>query len=115
MPEPQQMLHREAGAARLVDGRGAAIVLALAAVVLLTCGELWQSASGWTLSYELADPDRRTAYLSTFQLGASLQTIIAPWLITTVLFPAQAGWLFFAAVMLAAATLLRIAGTTGRP
>jgi MFS family permease len=83
-----------------------AITLAFMAVVALTFGELWQSASGWTLSYELADADRRTAYLATFQLGNALQQAAAPWLITTVLFPSPFGWLAFGAVAVAAGALI---------
>jgi MFS family permease len=87
---------------------GAAVALALVAAVLLTFAELWQSASGWTLSYELADPARRTAYLSTFQLGTSLQAVAGPWLITTVLFPARAGWLVFGAIAVVAGVLVGV-------
>jgi len=89
-----------------------AIALGLAAVVLLTFGELWQSASSWSLAYELADPSRRTAYLSTFQLGQSLQAVAAPWIITSVVFPARGGWLLFGAVVVAAGALTRF---TARP
>jgi MFS family permease len=85
-----------------------AVGLALAAVVLLTLGELWQSAASWSLSYELADPNRRTAYLSTFQVGQSLQTAIAPWLITSLVFSAPAGWLYFSVMVVAAGALIRI-------
>lgn len=85
-----------------------AVSIALASVVLLTFAELWQSGSGWTLSYELADPDRRTAYLATFQLGNTLQQALAPWLVTTLVFPATAGWLAFGAIALAAGVLTRM-------
>lgn len=83
-----------------------AIVLALVAVTALTFGELWQSAVAWTLSYELADPDRRAAYLSTFQLGNSLQAIAAPWLVTTFVLPTAAGWLVFGAIITVAGLLV---------
>ncbi|HEY1618834.1 MAG TPA: MFS transporter [Streptosporangiaceae bacterium] len=86
-----------------------AIALALAAIVALTLGELWQSASGWTLSYELAQPENRTAYLSTFQLGNSLQSVVAPWVITALLFPARGGWLMFGLIVLAAGLAVRLA------
>jgi len=95
-------------AAQLTQLRAMAIGLALIAVTLLTFGELWQSASGWTLAYELADPHRRTAYLSTYQLGNSLQAVIAPWVLTNLLFPTRVGWLLFAVVMVAAGGLSRI-------
>jgi MFS family permease len=84
-----------------------AALIAFGAVVLLTFGELWQSASGWTLSYELADPHHRTAYLSTFQLGSSLQAVAGPWLVTSLLLPNPAGWLAFDVVVIAAGVLTR--------
>lgn len=82
-----------------------ATALAVLAVVLLTCAELWQSGSGWTISYDLADPHRRAAYLSTFQLGNSVQAVVAPWLITNVLFPTRDGWLIFGLVTVVAGLL----------
>ncbi len=92
-----------------------AIVLAFAAVILLTLGELWQSAGGWTLSYELADPSRRTAYLSTFQLGNSLQAVVAPWLILNLLFPTPGGWLIFSVVIAATGIAARAVVPRTRP
>lgn len=86
-----------------------AVALAFAAVMLLTFAGLWQSASSWSLSYELADPDHRTAYLSTFQLGQSLQAVAAPLLITSVIFRGRAGWLLFGAVVATAGALVPIA------
>jgi hypothetical protein len=84
-----------------------AIALAFAAVIMLTFAGLWQSASSWSLSHELADPDHRTAYLSTFQLGQSLQAAAAPWIITSVIFRAHVGWLIFAAVTVTVGALVR--------
>jgi hypothetical protein len=84
-----------------------AVALALTAVVLLTFAGLWQSASGWLLSYELADPDHRIAYLSTFQLGQSLQASVAPWIITSIIFSARYGWLFFGGAAVTAGALVR--------
>src|SRR5215469_641891 len=86
-----------------------AVALAFVAVVLLTFAGLWQSASSWSLSYELADPGHRTAYLSTFQLGQSLQAVAAPWIITSVIFHARGGWLLFGAVVVTAGALVRFA------
>ncbi|GGK75261.1 MFS transporter [Mangrovihabitans endophyticus] len=86
-----------------------AVCLAFLAVILLTFGELWHSASSWTVSYELAEPDRRTAYLSTFQLGVSLQAVLAPWAITEIVFGTPGGWLMFGAVTIAAGLVPRLA------
>jgi Major Facilitator Superfamily len=101
--------------AREPAARDIAIALAFAAVVLLTFGGLWQSASGWSLSYELADPNHRTAYLSTFQLGQSLQAVAAPWIITSVIFRARAGWLLFGVAVIAAGALVRFATREHHP
>jgi dipeptide/tripeptide permease len=80
----------------------------VAAVAFLTAGELLQSAAGWTVSHELAPPDSRSRYLSTFQLGISVQAIAAPWLITRAVFPTPGGWLIFAAVVAAAGIGMRL-------
>jgi MFS family permease len=86
-----------------------AAVLAVAGVLFLTAGELLQSAAGWTVSQELAPPERRSQYLSTFQLGISVQAIVAPWLITQAVFPSAGGWLIFAAVVAVAGIGMRLA------
>jgi len=79
-----------------------ALAVAVLATVALTFGEMWQSASGWSISYLMARPDRRSQYLSTFQLGTSAQAILAPWLLARyVLSQNSAGWAYLAAVVLA--------------
>lgn len=90
---------------RLAPWSGA--VTAVIAVVLLTFGEMWQSAGGWTISYELADPARRAQYLSTFQLGTGLQAVLGPWMLTRFVFTTGGGWLVFAAFVAATAILVR--------
>lgn len=85
-----------------------AVILAFAAVILLSFAGLWQTASSWSLSYEMADPDRQAAYLSTFQLGYSLQAVAAPWIITNLVFRVNGGWLLFSAVVVAAGALVRL-------
>ena len=60
----------------------AATTTMIVAVVALTFGEMWQSSGEWRLSYDLADPQRRAEYLSVFQLGASVQQVVAPVVIT---------------------------------
>ncbi|MEW9528666.1 MFS transporter [Microbispora sp. NPDC049125] len=84
-----------------------AVALALVAVVLLTGGELWQSAGAWTISYELAPPERRARYLATYQLGSALQGILAPLVITQVVLRLSGGWLLFAGVAAVAGLLHR--------
>ena len=89
-----------------VTSRSLAITLAFVAVILLTCGELWSSAGRWTISYDLARPQQRAQYLSTFQLGVSLQSIIGPWVIVSLIFPSHVGWLTFAVVVAMAGLLV---------
>jgi MFS family permease len=86
--------------------RWLAVCLAVLAVVLLTLGELWSSAGRWTISYDLARPEQRAQYLSTFQLGMALQSILGPWVIVQLVFPTRGGWLYFAAAMVLAAVLV---------
>jgi MFS family permease len=81
-------------------------LLAVMAVVLLTCGELWQSAGGWAISYELAPEHRRTEYLATFQLGTALQVSAGPVIVVSLVFPYTAGWLVFALIVAVAGFLV---------
>ncbi|MBJ7597429.1 MAG: MFS transporter [Candidatus Nephthysia bennettiae] len=86
---------------------GIAAPLAVLATVLLTCGELWQSAGGWQISYALARRDRQVEYLATFQLGTGLQAIVGPAVVVGMIFPSELGWLCFALVMAGAGLLVR--------
>lgn len=99
------------GVVAYLMGRVHAVVLAgalaLLGVVLLTCGELWQSAGGWSISCELAPPARQAQYLATFQLGVALQVMIAPTVVVGLVFPFTFGWFGFALVTAAAGLLIR--------
>jgi len=67
--------------------------LMLLAAVLLTLGELWQSASAWGLSIDLAPEAYRGEYLSAFSLGRSLQEAIGPVVVTALVIPYPSlGW-----------------------
>jgi MFS family permease len=81
--------------------------LALLGVVLLTCGELWQSAGGWAISYELAPEARQSQYLATFQLGTALQVMIAPAAVVGLVFRPWFGWFGLALVTALAGLLVR--------
>jgi MFS family permease len=85
-----------------------ATALAVVAAILLTFGEMWQSAAGWTISYELARPERRAQYLSTFQMGAVVQAAAAPWVLTHAVMPNPHGWLIFAAVLAVAGLAMTV-------
>jgi MFS family permease len=84
-----------------------AALLAVVAVVMLTCAELWQSAGGWAISYELAPPGRQTQYLATFQLGTAVQVTAGPAIVVGLVFPHTAGWLGLALVTVVAGLLVR--------
>ncbi|MGP3999314.1 MFS transporter [Streptomyces sp. 8N706] len=83
----------------------AAAVLVLG-VVLLTSGELFQSAAGWGLSYQLAPAERQGEYLAIFGLGVSAQYLVGPALLTIgVIEHGASGWIALA-VLFGAAGLL---------
>jgi len=84
---------------------GAAIGLIVVTLVLgvaaLTASELLQSAGGWGLSYLLAPNHSRAEFLATFNLGASLQFVLGPTLITVgVVDQGALGWLVLAGCFL---------------
>jgi len=79
-----------------------AVGVLLAAMVALTGGELFQSAGGWALSFNLARDGQHGAYLSLFWLGVSMQQILAPVLVVSVIAVGPYGWVGLAAVFLLA-------------
>lgn len=90
--------------------------LLLLGTLFLTAGELWQSAAGWSLSYELAPPDRRVQYLAVFSTGIGLQDVVGPLLVVAlVLQHGSLGWAVLAAVLLLAALVVGpVAAATAR-
>jgi MFS family permease len=85
-----------------------ASVLLLAGIVLLTFGELLQSAGGWSLSYELAPRDRQGEYLAVFNLGVAAMYTVGPALVAIgIVDRGLPGWLGLAACFLAAGWLVR--------
>jgi MFS family permease len=84
----------------------AAIALFTAAVIVLTFGEICQVGSAWTLSFAIAPPADRNAYLAAFSLGRAFSRSIGPLLMTgVVLAIGEAGWIALAAVFAGAAFL----------
>ncbi|MEU9474360.1 MFS transporter [Streptomyces sp. NPDC048191] len=79
----------------------------MAATVLLTLGELWQSIGAWELSYRYAPEHRKAEYLSIFALANSAQDVLGPPLITVVVLGwGGAGWAALGALLLGAVLLL---------
>jgi MFS family permease len=77
------------------------VVLGIA-IIAHTAGEMWHSASAWGLSFELSPAASRASYLSFFALGAAVQGIVGPPIVTTVADVGLAGWLVLTVVILAA-------------
>jgi MFS family permease len=74
------------------------------AIVLLTIGEVTQVGSAWTLSFAIAPPERRNAYLAAFSMGRALSRATGPLLMTgVVLALGDFGWIALAVVFTAAA------------
>jgi MFS family permease len=72
------------------------------AVVLLTLGEITQSAGAWGLSYGLADERRVSEYQSLFGFGLNIQEVVGPILVTALVLsvPHRLGWLILAGLVL---------------
>jgi hypothetical protein len=89
----------------------------VAATLLITAAELWQSTAGWDLSYRFAPADRRAEYLSVFAVGVSAQEILAPLLLLGLVMPAgRVAWvgLALAFAALAAAAPFAVGALEGR-
>jgi MFS family permease len=94
-------------------GHSAPVTVAIftAAIVILTLGEITQVGSAWTLSFAIAPPGQRNAYLAAFSMGRALSRAAGPLLMTgAVLALGQPGWIALAAVFAAAAAVPAIAG-----
>jgi MFS family permease len=90
------------GAAALTTGVPTIAVL-VAGTMLLTVGELMQSAGAWGITATLTPEDRRGEYTGTFKLGGQVQQTLAPAGLTVLAVSTHGwGWLAIAALMLAA-------------
>jgi MFS family permease len=101
-------------------GPASAATVLLGGVVLVTVGEMVQSAGGWEVSFALAPADRRAQYLSVFGLGAALEGIVGPAVLTwLVVRDGSIGWFVLLVVFagggaLAAALVAAAAGPAAR-
>jgi len=86
-----------------------AVGVLLLAMLALTGGELFQSAGGWALSFNLARDGQHGAYLSLFWLGVSVQQILAPVLVVSVIAAGSLGWVGLAALFLLAGLAVPLA------
>lgn len=84
----------------------AAMVL-LAAVVLLTFGEVTSQAGSWALSYDLAPEHAQGTYQGIYQTGISVSQALGPGLLTALVLPhGMAGWAGLATCFAGAALTL---------
>ncbi|GAA4663826.1 MFS transporter [Amycolatopsis dongchuanensis] len=66
----------------LVLPPAALVAVLVAGVVVLSVGELWQTASSFTLGFDLADEHAQGQYQAVFGLGRGLTKAVAPVLLT---------------------------------
>ncbi|MEU1071787.1 MULTISPECIES: MFS transporter [unclassified Streptomyces] len=84
----------------------AAVLVLAVGVALLTAGELLSSASGWGVSYGLADPHRQGEFLGVWSLGSDLARAGGPLLVAALVTHAGvAGWLLLGTLFLVAGTV----------
>lgn len=84
-----------------------ATAVLLAAVVLLSLGEVTSQAGSWTLSYDLAPDHAHGTYQGIYQTGISVSQALGPALLTTLILPhGTAGWAALAALFATAALAL---------
>ncbi|MGY4920306.1 MFS transporter [Streptomyces sp. 900116325] len=80
-----------------------AVAVLAVGVTFLTAGELLSSASGWGISYGLADPARQGEYLGAWTLGSDLARAGGPLLVAVLVTEGGgAGWLALGVLFLAA-------------
>jgi MFS family permease len=92
------------------------VVLVLAAVIMLTTGEVYQAVGGWGLSFELSPQVGRGYFLSVYSLGSTGAMIVGPWLLTSVIIPGgRVGWAGLAAVLIAAGACVPLLARGARP
>jgi MFS family permease len=87
---------------------GLVVTALVGSAVLLTLGELWQSAGGWGLALSLAPDEARGRYLSLFNLGVSVTDICGVLLLTSVVLRfGSTGWLALGVLFVVTAALVR--------
>jgi len=87
-------------------GTAAAIAVLLVAAIVLTVGEMAQSAVAWDVSFVLAPAARQAEYLTVFNLGTTLESVAGPLIVPAIIGQAGfAGWPALAAVFLGAGLL----------
>ncbi|MFF7076598.1 MFS transporter [Streptomyces lavendulae] len=94
--------------ATTAKGTGTLLIATLfLATVVLTVGELLQSAGEWGLSFGLAPANAQGRYIGAFTVGTTVQDIVGPAVVGGVAIAyVPGGWLALAAVFLTGAVLI---------
>ncbi len=94
--------------ATTASASGALLVVTLfVATVVLTSGELLQSAGEWGLSFGLAPGHAQGRYIGAFSVGTTVQDIVGPTLVAAVAIAyVPGGWLIISALLLVGAALV---------
>jgi MFS family permease len=80
-------------------------LLMLAFAIAATLGEMLESPSWWTLSYELAPDERKNEYLAAFDLSWALVGILGPSIMAGVVSLGGLGWIAFGVALVIASLL----------
>lgn len=88
------------------SGRAVAAALVIAAVVVLTVGELLAAYAQWQVPLVLADDRELTAVTTRLSLSSNAAAVTGPWLLSAVVLPTGAPALAALAILLPAGSLL---------
>ncbi|WP_018685500.1 MFS transporter [Actinokineospora enzanensis] len=88
-----------------------AVIVVLGGALLLTVAEMWQAASSWQISMDLAPDHSRSQYLATFSLSTTAERVVGPAGLTVLVLTVRPwGWLLLGiVVLLAGLATLRLA------
>ena len=93
----------------LTDHRGSAVTVGvlIAAVGVLTVGEMWHAAASFTLSFELAQEHAHGQYQAVYAMGDGLERATAPMILGTLCLTwGPPGWLVLGGVFVLAGSRL---------
>jgi MFS family permease len=77
------------------------VPLLVLAVVLLSIGEIWGSAAGWKLRFDLAPGPAQGTWGGVFALGSSVHLVVGPMLVTVLIETFDAtGWVVLAPIFI---------------
>ena len=81
------------------------VSLLVIAVLLLSVGEIWGSAAGWKLRFDLAPAQAQGAWGGAFALGSSVHLVVGPALVAVLIERYDAmGWVLLAPIFILVST-----------